>query len=279
MGPARAQGKKQGNRSGVGSGMGRGQRPKEAVGAGLDCALTLSDQERPGEYPIPKGDNPYSLAKRYEYIHKNLTEAEKYYRAAIAQKIRVESAVKDLAGVLHQQGRTEEACELLESHKRLFVDSQAKFDNLLQSLRTQSRNVAFKYLKLWGLAETATELGVKAMFVNPNRIHAVFLEREGAGQTALLQFLSLSAARKTVEGFKLAAKFKLESVTLPLDDDPNPTPFSYSLFSAESSSTDNSQEDNQRPALDSPEESLTHYLGSALYRSINLEGDTSCPSL
>ena len=277
MGPARAQGKKLGNRSGVGSGMARGPRPKEGPRAGLDTALTLSDQERPGEYPIPKGDNPYSLAKRYEYIHKNLTEAEKYYRAAIAQRIRVESAVKDLAGVLHQQGRTEEACEILEANKRLFVDSQAKFDNLLQSLRTQSRNLAFKYLKLWGVAETATEDSVKSMFVNPNRIHAVFLEREGMGQTALLQFLSLSAARKTVEGFKYPSKFKLESVNLPMDDDPTSTPFSYSLFSAESSS-DNSEGD-QRPSLDTPEESVTHYLGSALYRSINLEGETSCPSL
>ena len=273
LGAARAQGKKQGYRAGAGTATAPAPKQRDLLRGGQSPALTLPDQEPPADYPIPKGDNPYSLAKRYEYIHKNLAEAEKYYRAAIAQRIRVESAVKDLAGVLHQQGRTEEACELLESQKLLFVDSQAKFDNLLQSLRTQSRNVSFKYLKLWGLSVTATEDSVKSMFVNPNRIHAVFLEREGPGLCALLQFLSLSAARKTVEGFKFPNKYRLESVNLPMDD--SPTGFSYTLFSAETPSTAHTKEDLQ----DGSEEGVAHYLGSSLYRSINLEGDTGCPAL
>ena len=230
-----------------------------------------SDQDRSGEYPIPKGDNPYALAKRFEYIHKDLPMAEKYYRAAIAQRIRVESAVKDLAGVLHQQGRTQEACDLLESHKRLFADSQAKFDNLLQSLRTQTRNASYKYLKLWGLSDIATEDMVKGMFSNPNRIHAVFLVREGATQTALLQFLSLSAARKTVEGFKYPTRYRLESVSLPVDesDDTAAGVFKYSLFAEVSG--ENGRDDNRGNEALGEEEGAVYWLGSELYRSICLE--------
>ena len=231
------------------------------------------DQERPGDYPIPKGDNPYSIAKRFEYIHKNLPEAEKYYRVAIAQRVRVESAVKDLAGVLHQQGRTQEACDLLESHKRLFVDSQAKFDNLLQSLKTQSRNASYKYLKLWGLSETATEDIVRTMFSNPNRIHAVFLMKEGRSQTAVLQFLSLSAARKTVEGFRYPSRYRLESVSLPVEmsDDPVPAAFEYSLFDPQVHSVSPADKAKEDGEIDGWEEGAAHYLGSALYRSICLE--------
>ena len=226
--------------------------------------------DRPCDYPIPKGDNPYSLAKRFEYIHKNLHEAERYYRVAIAQRIRVESAVKDLAGVLHQQGRTAEACDLLERHKRLYVESQGKFENLLQSLRTQSRNASFKYLKLWGLPDSATEPEVKAMFTNPNRIHSVFLVREGATQTAVLQFLSLSAARKTVEGFRFPTKYRLESVSLPVEtQDPGQSAvFHYYLFDwlPERSCDDDSSRD-----LENSEDRAEQYLGVALYRCICMD--------
>ena len=228
------------------------------------------DQDRSVEYPIPKGDNPYALAKRFEYIHKDLPMAEKYYRAAIAQRIRVESAVKDLAGVLHQQGRTQEACDLLESHKRLFTDSQAKFENLLQSLRSQTRNASYKYLKLWGLSETTTEDMVKTMYSNPNRIHAVFLILEGACQTALLQFLSLSAARKTVEGFKYPTRYRLESVSLPVEEseEAGAGVFKYSLFAEVN--CDNGKEDNRGEEA-GEEEGAVYWLGRELYRSICLE--------
>ena len=196
--------------------------------------------------------------------------AEKYYRAAIAQRIRVESAVKDLAGVLHQQGRTQEACDLLESHKRLFTDSQAKFDNLLQSLRSQTRNSSYKYLKLWGLGEMVTEDMVKGMFSNPNRIHSVFLIKEGACQTALLQFLSLSAARKTVEGFKHPTRYRLESVSLPVEETEEASAgvFKYSLFAEVN--CDNGKEDN-RAVEEAGEEGAVYWLGRELYRSICME--------
>jgi hypothetical protein len=46
--------------------------------------------------------------------------------------------VKDLAGILHQKGRTGEAVRLLEANKHLFTgEEEAKFVNLLESLQKQ----------------------------------------------------------------------------------------------------------------------------------------------
>lgn len=56
------------------------------------------------EVPIPKGTSAYSKAKRAEYVERNLDKAVKYYKISIENNERVESAIKDLATVLHQQG-------------------------------------------------------------------------------------------------------------------------------------------------------------------------------
>jgi hypothetical protein len=52
-------------------------------------------------YPIPPGSSPYSLAKRAEYIEKDLDKAEFLYRLAIDRTERLKSSIKDLASVLH----------------------------------------------------------------------------------------------------------------------------------------------------------------------------------
>lgn len=52
--------------------------------------------------PIPRGNSPYAMAKRAEYEERNLRKAEYYYKQAITAGERVESALKDLASVLHQ---------------------------------------------------------------------------------------------------------------------------------------------------------------------------------
>lgn len=56
--------------------------------------------------PLPKGNSFYAMAKRAEYKAKNLSLAKTYYREAINIGDRSESALKDLAGILHQEGRT-----------------------------------------------------------------------------------------------------------------------------------------------------------------------------
>ena len=74
--------------------------------------------------PIPSGYSTYALAKRAEYVQKDLNLAKYYYHRAIAEGERTESAIKDLASLLHQEGKTQEACDLLLSCQYVFRDQR-----------------------------------------------------------------------------------------------------------------------------------------------------------
>lgn len=170
-------------------------------------------------YPIPKGDTPYVRAKRAEYIERNLAKAEFFYKQAIRLADRPDSSVKDLAGIMHQQGRTAEACKLLEQHQHLFKADQAKYENLLQNLQRQvtpSGNCLNKTLKVSGLTRSATATEVCQLFENSTRILAVTLDTEVGvdAQFAMLKFTSHSAARKTLESFHKWDQHKVEWVSV-----------------------------------------------------------------
>ena len=79
----------------------------------------------------------YCLAKEAEFHHRNLKDAEFYYNLAIENNERVDSAVKDLATVIHQRGRTEEACLLLEDFRHKYHGDMQKYENLINNLRKQ----------------------------------------------------------------------------------------------------------------------------------------------
>jgi hypothetical protein len=87
-----------------------------------------------GTIPLPSGDSVYAKAKKAEYVERNLYKAEALYRRAISNGERVASAAKDLAGVLHQLGQTQEACRFLRANQHLFDSEPKKFANLLTSL-------------------------------------------------------------------------------------------------------------------------------------------------
>ena len=63
--------------------------------------------------PIPKGETYYAKAKIAEYQERDLDKAEYYYKLAIKKGERTVSAIKDLASLMHQRGKTKEACEFL----------------------------------------------------------------------------------------------------------------------------------------------------------------------
>lgn len=79
---------------------------------------------------VPRGSNPYARAKRVQLIEKDLERAIKLLRDAINQKDNVESAVKDLAALLAQLGRVEEAIKVLEQNRTKIRDQQS-VDNML----------------------------------------------------------------------------------------------------------------------------------------------------
>jgi tetratricopeptide (TPR) repeat protein len=190
-------------------------------------------------FPIPRQHTPYAYAKAAEYIEKDLEKAEHFYRQAIALGERPESAIKDLAGILHQQGKTQEACDLLKANKQMFVSDLNKYENLLKNLQKQmlpSKNTLNKAVKMSGLGPMADELTLRALFVNASRIlHIEFAYEEDSGvKYAILRFSSHSAARKTFEGFKANHRYLLEwlSVTGQVEGELNMEKIGdFSLFS------------------------------------------------
>jgi len=79
---------------------------------------------------IPRGSNPYARAKRVQLVEKDLERASQLLREAIKQGDNVESAVKDLAALLVQLGRPDEAIQVLERN-RSRISNQQSVDNLL----------------------------------------------------------------------------------------------------------------------------------------------------
>lgn len=86
---------------------------------------------------VPKGKNPYARAKQVQLIEKDPELAEELFRRAIQKNDNKESAVKDLAQLLDQLGRTGEAIELLKKYRDTIGDKQS-IDNLLTGLYSKA---------------------------------------------------------------------------------------------------------------------------------------------
>lgn len=161
-------------------------------------------------FPIPREDNCYSRAKRFEYIEKDLEKAEKCYLTCIEKGIRAESALKDLASLWHQRGRTEEACNLLEKHKQLVKEDMEKYRNLLSNLREKVETRNPRYLILSDLPQDVTEAQIRQMFTHPQRIMDISLTKEANSVRSRLKCMSISAAKKTIGCFLRRKELLLE---------------------------------------------------------------------
>lgn len=166
-------------------------------------------------YPVPKGESYYARAKKAEYVQKDLQLAQRLYIKAIETADRAESAVKDLAGVLHQQGNTHEAIATLERYKAAFTDT-LKYNNLLQNLHrqvVQKGNRLNKLLRISHLPRKFSQEEVKKLFAKPQRIQGVECEED----YAIVKFGSHSAARKTLESFLAWEVFKVDWLSITGD--------------------------------------------------------------
>ena len=155
-----------------------------------------------------KGVSDYTLAKHAEYHLRDLVQAEHYYRRAIVQGERAPSAIKDLASLLHQQGRTREAIELLERNMHCFMSDYQKFFNLYTTLKKQLHTAGKCHIssfKISGLGAGMGESEVRGLFKNPVRIKKIdFASEVEDGEVnyyCIAGFNSHSSARKTLEGF------------------------------------------------------------------------------
>jgi hypothetical protein len=170
--------------------------------------------------PIPKGNLPYARAKRAEYLERNLQKAEHYYRLAIESSDRAESAVKDLASLLHQQGRTVEAVNVLENNAHVICEEYDKYRHLLDNLTKQlvpSANCLNKFLKISGLSAATKATEVINLFTKKEKIQDVEIRNETTNRLtsyyAIVKFCSHSAARKTLDAFQHWDSVKVEWMT------------------------------------------------------------------
>ncbi|KAK1322000.1 hypothetical protein QJS10_CPA03g02266 [Acorus calamus] len=86
-------------------------------------------------HKIPVGDTPYVKAKRVQLVDKDPEKAIALFWAAINAGDRVDSALKDMAIVMKQQNRAEEAIEAIKSLRvRCSDQAQESLDNILLDL-------------------------------------------------------------------------------------------------------------------------------------------------
>ncbi|KAJ0035652.1 hypothetical protein Pint_25349 [Pistacia integerrima] len=86
-------------------------------------------------HKLPPGDSPYVRAKHLQLVEKDPEAAIALFWKAINVGDRVDSALKDMAVVLKQQDRAEEAIEAIKSFRdRCSKQAQESLDNVLIDL-------------------------------------------------------------------------------------------------------------------------------------------------
>ncbi|KAL6498005.1 hypothetical protein OROGR_028402 [Orobanche gracilis] len=86
-------------------------------------------------HKVPVGDTPYVRAKNVQLVDKDPERAIPLFWAAINAGDRVDSALKDMAIVMKQQNRAEEAIEAIKSLRiRCSEQTQESLDNILLDL-------------------------------------------------------------------------------------------------------------------------------------------------
>ncbi|KAM7270103.1 hypothetical protein ACFE04_029317 [Oxalis oulophora] len=93
-------------------------------------------------HKVPIGDSPYVKAKHVQLIEKDPSRAISLFWKAINTGDRVDSALKDMAAVMKQLDRSDEAIEAVKSFRHLCpYDQQESIDNVLVELYKRSGRV------------------------------------------------------------------------------------------------------------------------------------------
>ncbi|EPS61522.1 hypothetical protein M569_13275, partial [Genlisea aurea] len=93
-------------------------------------------------HKVPSGDGPYVRAKHEQLIEKDPEAAIAWFWEAIYSGDRVDSALKDMAVVMKQLDRTQEAIEAIHSFRAMCSrNSQESLDNVLIDLYKKSGRI------------------------------------------------------------------------------------------------------------------------------------------
>ncbi|KAH9608356.1 hypothetical protein KSS87_017811 [Heliosperma pusillum] len=117
-----------------------GFRPSKSASAPCSPAKPLAISRTRSEsfhvtHKVPVGDSPYVRAKHVQLVDKDPEKAIPLFWAAINAGDRVDSALKDMAIVMKQQNRADEAIEAIKSlRSRCSEQAQESLDNILLDL-------------------------------------------------------------------------------------------------------------------------------------------------
>ncbi|HLG76629.1 MAG TPA: tetratricopeptide repeat protein, partial [Ktedonobacteraceae bacterium] len=112
---------------------------------------------------VPRGTTPYPRAKRKQLIERDLEGAIPLFYEAIQQNDAAESAIKDLASLLIQLDRPEDAITVLQQYRHLANDQQ-RINNLLIGAYQQARQYEQAIDLLKQMLERTTAADRKARF-------------------------------------------------------------------------------------------------------------------
>ncbi|KVI04239.1 Tetratricopeptide-like helical [Cynara cardunculus var. scolymus] len=115
-------------------------------------------------HKVPSGDSPYVRAKHVQLVDNNPSKAVSMFWAAINSGDRVDSALKDMAVVMKQLNRSDEAIEAIKSFRHLCpLDAQESLDNILLELYKRSgriqEQIELLQAKLKYIEESTPSLG------------------------------------------------------------------------------------------------------------------------
>ncbi|KAL2933971.1 Protein POLLENLESS 3-LIKE 2 [Bienertia sinuspersici] len=117
-----------------------GFRPLKSSSAPCSLAKPASMPQTRSEsfhvtHKVPIGDTPYVRAKHVQLVDKDPEKAIPLFWAAINAGDRADIALKDMAVVMKQQDRADEAIEVIKSLRtRCFEQAQESLDNILLDL-------------------------------------------------------------------------------------------------------------------------------------------------
>lgn len=156
---------------------------------------------------MPFREPLYSQAKRLEYDGDIAGALSMFYRA-LASGERVDSCLKDIAGLLNMMGRTAEAVEFLESHLNQ-VTNKTGYDNLVARLKSELAKETSADLQR-GITVTIVDVSLgpvsvslcDRLFPNPSKIRRI-LHTDKNGYVGVVHFATHSSARKALQVHKL----------------------------------------------------------------------------
>ncbi|XP_009111082.1 protein SULFUR DEFICIENCY-INDUCED 2 [Brassica rapa] len=97
--------------------------------------MSLRRQDYNVVHKLPHGDSPYVRAKHVQLVEKDAEAAIELFLKAIKARDRVDSALKDMALLMKQQNRADEAIDAIHSFRYLCSrQAQESLDNVLIDL-------------------------------------------------------------------------------------------------------------------------------------------------